>query len=64
MTVIGRDSKDWNLAVEYLKVLESSGRKELEQWEIELRGWDPSRASETHPSPTAIAKLRAWAREP
>jgi hypothetical protein len=42
--VIGRDSKDWNLAVEYLKVLESSGRKELEQWERELRGWDPSRA--------------------
>jgi hypothetical protein len=60
--VIGRDSKDWNLAVEYLKVLESSGRKKLEQWERELRGWVPSRASETHPSPKTIAKLRAWAR--
>jgi hypothetical protein len=63
MGVFTRNSKDYDLAQEYLKQLRANkpGTYILEPWEEELAKWEWTRPLLTAPSPTAIAKLRGWA---
>jgi hypothetical protein len=41
----------------YMQELEQSGRRRLDQWEVELKNWDPDNA-QTTPSGYALSSLR------
>lgn len=56
-TLIGLAAVDWSYRCKYLKDLESSRRRSLEDWEIELKNWDPDN-DDTKPSGHALASLR------
>jgi len=52
---------DWSYRCKYVEELERSGRKTLEDWEVELKNWNPE-DERTMPSGYAWAALREYFR--
>ena len=55
--LLGLAAVDWSYRCKYIAELESSGRKRLANWEIELKKWNPEDEA-TMPSGYALATLR------
>ena len=53
----GLSAVDWLYRCKYLKAVERSGRTRLEDWEIELKNWNPDDES-TLPGGQVLATLR------
>ena len=60
--LIGLAAVEWSYRCKYLSQLDHSGRKHLEDWEIELKNWDPDEET-TMPSGYALATLRETLRK-
>ena len=55
--LVGLAAVDWSYRCIYMSELERAGRKRLENWEIELKNWNPDDET-TMPSGYALATLR------
>jgi len=55
--LFGLAAVDWSYRCKYMMVLDRSGRKRLEGWEVELKNWNPDDET-TMPSGYALATLR------
>ena len=60
--LVGLTAVEWLYRCKYMAVLDRSGRKHLEDWEIELKNWDPDDET-TMPSGCTIATLREAVRD-
>jgi hypothetical protein len=55
--LVGLAAVDWSYRCKYMSELERAGHKRLENWEIELKKWNPDDET-TMPSGYALATLR------
>ncbi len=53
----GLAAVDWVYRCKYIEELEQSHRRRLEQWEVELKNWDPDN-EQTMPSGYALSSVR------
>jgi hypothetical protein len=60
--LVGLAAVDWAYRCKYMHEIEQSGRRRLEQWEVELKDWDPEN-EQTMPSGYALASLREHLRD-
>lgn len=55
--LVGLAAVDWSYRCKYMSELNRTGRKRLEDWEIELKNWNPDDEA-TMPSGYSLATLR------
>jgi hypothetical protein len=60
--LVGLAAVDWSYRCKYMTELDGAGRKRLEDWEIELKNWNPDDET-TMPSGYALATLRGTVRK-
>jgi hypothetical protein len=60
--LLGLAAVDWSYRCKYMAELDRSGRTRLEDWEIELKNWNPDDEA-TMPSGYSLAALREAVRE-